>query len=301
MTAALSEPATGIRPTPEGFSSGRPPRRSARLSSRRAGQPSGARLGVGSGLGLGVGVLWLSLLVLIPLAAVISRGFSTGFSGFWHAVTTEQALASLRLTVLSALAVTVINAVFGTLIAWVLVRDDFPGKRYVELLIDIPFALPTIVAGLVLISLYGPATPIGVNLYGTRIAVAFALLFVTLPFVTRAVQPVLAALDRDAEQAAASLGASGLTSFRRVVLPLLAPAIASGAGLGFARAMGEYGAVLLISGNLANTQVASVYTYGRIQNYDYVGASAVATVLLAVSFAVLLGLDVARRAAVRRG
>ena len=260
-----------------------------------------SRLGRPAGLGLGVCVLWLSLLVLIPLAAVVSRAFGDGWTGFWHAVTTTQALSALRLTVVSSLIVSAINAVFGTLIAWVLVRDDFPGKRYVDLIIDIPFALPTIVAGLVLISVYGPDTPIGINIYGTQRAVAFTLLFVTLPFVIRAVQPVLMALDVETEQAAACLGAGPLTTFRRVVLPVLAPAIASGAGLGFARAMGEYGSVLLISGNLAHTQVASIYAYGRIQNYDFVGASAVSTVLLAISFAVLLGLDLVQRRAARRG
>lgn len=258
-------------------------------------------LGRPAGVGLGVCVLWLSLLVLIPLAAVVSRAFGDGGTGFWHAVTTTQALSSLRLTVISSLIVSALNAVFGTLIAWVLVRDEFPGKRYVDLIIDIPFALPTIVAGLVLISVYGPDTPIGIDLYGTQRAVTFALLFVTLPFVIRAVQPVLIALDVEAEQAAACLGAGPVTTFRRVVLPVLAPAIASGAGLGFARAMGEYGSVLLISGNLAHTQVASIYAYGRIQNYDFVGASAVSTVLLAISFAVLLGLDLVQRRAARLG
>jgi sulfate transport system permease protein len=265
-----------------------------------AGQ-QGARLRLPSGLGLGVSVLWLSLLVLIPLAAVVSTAFQDGWSGFWDAITTPQALASLRLTVFSSLIVTAINVVFGTLIAWVLVRDDFPGKRVVEVIIDIPFALPTIVAGLVLISLYGTDSPIHLDVYGTRRAVVIALLFVTLPFVARAVQPVLMAIDQEAEQAAACLGASPLTIFRRVVLPLLIPAIASGAGLGFARAMGEYGSVLLISGGLDRAQVSSMYAYGRIQNYDFTGAAAVSSVLLAISFAVLLGLDVLQRRSRRRG
>ncbi|RNI20918.1 sulfate ABC transporter permease subunit CysT [Flexivirga caeni] len=266
-------------------------------------QPSDerARLRLPSAAGLGAATLWLSLLVLIPLAAVVAKAFGGGLSGFWNAVTAEQALASLRLTVLSSLAITLINAVMGTVIAWVLVRDDFRGKRLLEIVIDIPFALPTIVAGLVLISVYGPQSPIGLDLYGTRIAVAFALLFVTLPFVARAVQPVLQELDVEVEQAAACLGASRLTVFRRIALPLLLPAIASGAGLGFARAMGEYGSVLLISGGLDRTQVTSLYAYGRIQNYDYVGAAAVSTVLLVVSLVVLLSLDVLQRKARRRG
>lgn len=262
---------------------------------------TGARLRLPSGIGLGVSVLWLSLLVLIPLAAVAVTAFDHGWSGFWHAVTTEQALRTLRLTVVSSAIVAAINAVMGTVIAWVLVRDEFPGKRLVEFVIDIPFALPTIVAGLVLISVYGSESPIDIVLYGTRRAVVFALLFVTLPFVARAVQPVLMSLDREAEQAAACLGAGPLTTFRRIVLPLLLPAIASGAGLAFARAMGEYGSVLLIGGSLDNTQVSSMYVAGRIQNYDYTGASAVSTVLLAISFLVLVALDLLQRRAARRG
>jgi sulfate transport system permease protein len=260
-----------------------------------------ARLRLPSGIGLGVSVLWLSLLVLIPLAAVAAKAFGGGWAEFWHAVTAERALASLRLTVLSSLIITAINAVMGTVIAWVLVRDEFRGKRLVEIVIDVPFALPTIVAGLVLISVYGPGSPIGLDIYGTQKAVGFALLFVTLPFVARAVQPVLQELDTEAEQAAACLGAGAVTTFRRIVLPQLLPAIASGAGLGFARAMGEYGSVLLISGGLNRTEVTSLYAYGRIQNYDFVGAAAVSTVLLAVSFAVLLALDLLQRRARRRG
>lgn len=260
-----------------------------------------ARLAVPSALGLGTAVCWLSLLVLLPLAAVVVKSFSEGWTGFWAALTNEQALATLRLTVTSSLVITAINAVMGTVIGWVLVRDDFPGKRLVEVIIDIPFALPTIVAGLVLISVYGPNSPIHLDIYGTQKAIAVALLFVTLPFVARAVQPVLLGLDVEAEQAAACLGAGPMTTFRRIVLPQLLPAIASGAGLGFARAMGEYGSVLLIGGGLNRTEVTSLYAYGRIQNYDYVGAASVSTVLLAVSVAVLLGLDVVQRRVRRRG
>lgn len=277
-----------------------PSRPAAGDSGRQTGEER-ARLALPSGLGLGVSTLWLSLVVLIPLAAVVAKAFGGGWQDFWSAVTAEQALASLRLTVLSSLVVTVVNAVMGTVIAWVLVRDDFRGKRLVDTVIDIPFALPTIVAGLVLISVYGPDSPIRLDIYGTQAAVALALLFVTLPFVTRAVQPVLQELDLEAEQAAACLGAGPFTTFRRIVLPLLLPAIASGAGLGFARAMGEYGSVLLISGGLDRTQVTSLYAYGRIQSYDYIGAAAVSTVLLIVSLAVLLGLDLMQRRARRRG
>ena len=263
---------------------------------------SGAgRLGRWSALGLGTAVLWLSLLVLIPLAAVVAQGFDGGWSGFWSNITRPGALASLRFTVASSLIVGVVNAVMGTVLAWVLVRDRFPGRRLADLVIDIPFALPTIVAGLVLLSVYGKSSPVGVDLLGTRRAVVFALLFVTLPFVVRSVQPVLLALDTDAEQAAACLGALPRTTFRRVVLPLLLPAIASGAALAFARAMGEYGSVLLISGGLSRTRVSSMYAYQQIQNYDFAGASATATVLLVASLLVILGVDLLQRLVARRG
>jgi sulfate transport system permease protein len=259
------------------------------------------RLGRGAALGLGTSVLWLSLLVLLPLAAVVAQSFGNGWAGFWDAITSPGALQALRLTVVASLAATVINAVMGTLLAWVLVRDNFPGKRIVEVLIDVPFALPTIVAGVVLLSLYGTKSPVGVTLLGTQRGVALALLFVTLPFVVRTVQPVLMTLDTDAEQAAATLGAAPRTVFRRIVLPVLLPAIASGAALSFARAMGEYGSMLLISGGLQRATVSSMYIYNRIQNFDYAGAAATATVLLAVSLLVIVALDVIQRRAARRG
>jgi sulfate transport system permease protein len=267
----------------------------------RAENPRGARLGRVSGLGLGTAVIWMSLLVLIPLAAVVFKAFGGGWHDFWHAITRHQAIQSLELTVGASLVVALINAVMGTLLAWVLVRDEFVGKRYVEMIIDIPFALPTIVAGLVMLAVYGTHSPIGVNLYGTRRGVVFALLFVTLPFVVRAVEPVLHAIDREAELAAACLGAGPLTVFRRVVLPLLLPAIASGAGLAFARAMGEYGTVLLLGGGQDQAEVSSQYTYGLLESYDYVGAAATATVLLFISLLVIVGLDLLQRRTARRG
>lgn len=266
-----------------------------------AADAGASRLGRGSALGLGTAVLWLSILVLIPLAAVVAQAFSGGWSGFWEDVTRPSALRALRLTVISSLIVALVNAVMGTLLAWVLVRDRFPGRRIVDVVIDIPFALPTIVAGLVLLSVYGSNSPVGINLLGTQRAIVFALLFVTLPFVVRSVQPVLLALDREVEQAAACLGAPPRTIFRRVVLPLLLPAVASGAALSFARAMGEYGSVLLISGGLDRTRVSSMYVYQQIQNYDFAGAAATATILLAVSLLVILGLDVLQHVAARRG
>jgi sulfate transport system permease protein len=190
----------------------------------------------------------------------------------------------------------------GTVIAWVLVRDRFPGKRLLEIVIDLPFALPTIVAGLVLLTLYGPKSPIGINAYATRPGVILALLFVTLPFVVRTVEPVLLTLERDVEEAAASLGAGPLTVFRRIVLPSIAPAMASGAALAFGRAMGEYGSVVLISGQIQyKTEVSSLYIYKQIQDDNIVGAAATATVLLVISLVVIALLGFIQRWAGRRG
>lgn len=247
-------------------------------------------------------MLWFSLLVLIPLAAVVVTASEGGWSAFWRAVTTEQTAAAIRLTVGTALLVTLVNVVMGTMIAWVLVRDRFFGQRLIEVLIDVPFALPTIVAGLVLLSLYGPTSPLGIDVANTRPAVFLAFLFVTLPFVVRTVQPVLAELDPEVEEAAASLGASRFTTFRRIILPSLAPAIAAGAALSFARGMSEYGSLILLSGNLPmRTEVASVRIFSSIENDNVHSAAAVATVLLVISFAVILTVDAIQRWVVRRG
>lgn len=236
-------------------------------------------------LGLGVATLWLSVIVLLPLAAVADRSVQDGLGSFWDSVSSRQAVDALRFTLLISLAVTAINVVMGTLIAWVLVRDEFRGKRAVNAVIDLPFALPTIVAGIVLLALYGSAIAF------TKWAVLLALLFVTLPFVVRAVQPVLIELDRDMEQAAHSLGASPRTTFLRIVLPNLVPAIVSGAALAFARAVGEFGSVVLISGNKPfDTQVSAVYAYKQLESDNITGAAAVSVVLLAVSLLVLVGL-----------
>jgi sulfate transport system permease protein len=257
-------------------------------------------LNTGTMFGVGLATLWLSLLVLIPLGAVVWRGQSDGFAAFWDAVTTPEALAAIRLTVACALLVAFVNAVVGTLIAWVLVRDEFRGKRVVEALIDLPFALPTIVAGLVLLTLYGVNSPVGLELAYTRAGVVVALLFVTLPFVVRTVQPVLLELDGEMEQAAASLGASRLTTFRRIVLPNLIPAISAGTALAFARAISEFGSTVLISGNLPfKTQVASVHIFAQVETDNTVGAAAVATVLLVIALVVLIGLDLLQRWAAR--
>jgi sulfate transport system permease protein len=244
----------------------------------------------GTALTRGVVTGYITLVVLIPLAAVIARSTDGGLDAFWRAVTSPQAKAALELTVVASLIVVVINVVFGTLIAWVLVRDEFRGKGIVNSLIDLPFALPTIVAGLVLLALYGPKGPFGIDIAFTRVAVVMALLFVTLPFVIRSVQPVLLELDREMEEAAASLGAGPLTIFRRIVLPNLRPAILSGAALAFARAVGEFGSLILLSGNLPfKTEVASVFLFGRIESDDITGAAAVSVVLLVISL-LLLGL-----------
>ena len=253
---------------------------------------SRGRLRVPAGsLGLGITTLWLSLIVLLPLAALVARSLDGGLDAFWHAVTSRQALDALKFTLAVSLIVALVNAVFGTLIAWVLVRDEFRGKSVVNALIDLPFALPTIVAGLTLMALYGPTSPLGINVAFTKLAVGMALLFVTLPFVVRAVQPVLLELDREMEEAAASLGASPPVVFARIILPNLVPAIFSGAALAFARAVGEFGSVVLISGNIPfDTQVSSVFVYKQIQSDNPIGAAAVSVVLLAVSLLVLLAI-----------
>jgi sulfate transport system permease protein len=255
-----------------------------------------------SGLGLGVALLWFSLLVLIPLAAVVATAVEGGWSGFWNAVTNEQTAAAIRLTVGQAFLVTAVNIIMGTLIAWVLVRDQFFGKRALEVLIDLPFALPTIVAGLVLLSLYGADSPVGVDIANTPNAVTVAFLFVTLPFVVRTVQPVLEELDPEVEEAAASLGANRFTTFRRIVLPSLIPAIAAGAALSFARAVSEYGSLVLLSGNLPfTTEVTSVRVLSSIENDNVESAAAVATVLLGISLLVIVILDLVQRRMSRRG
>jgi sulfate transport system permease protein len=251
---------------------------------------AGIRLpGFGGGLGRGMVVLYLSLMVLLPLAAVVDSSLSNGLDAFWNAVTGEQAMAALKLTVVSSLIVVAINAVFGTVIAWVLVRDEFPGKGAVNALIDLPFALPTIVAGLTLLTLYGSKSPIGLDIAGTRVAVVVALCFVTLPFVVRSVQPLLMEMDREMEEAATSLGAGGFTTFRRIIFPNLLPGIIAGIMLAFARALGEYGSLILITGNIPfETEVSSVFIRSQIESDNVPGASAVSVVLLALSVLMLV-------------
>ena len=268
-----------------------------RRRSRRAGSLTPI-----SGLGLGVTMIWFSLLVLIPLVAIVATSAGSGLGDFTKTLTNPQTLSAVRLTVVQSALVTVVNVVMGVAIAWVLVRDRFWGRSLVNVVIDIPFALPTVVAGLVLLALYGPKSPVGVNVASTRSAVFMALAFVTLPFVVRTVQPVLEELDLDVEEAALSLGASRFTTFRRIILPAIAPAAAAGAALSFARAMGEYGSLVLLSGNLPNrTEVASVRILTYIENGSNAGAAAIATLLLAIALVVIVLLDVIQRRVARRG
>ena len=264
--------------------------------------PSGAGASrEGVSLRVGAAVVWLSLIVLAPLAAVSWQAAGGGWPAFRQAVTSHAALESFRVTLTIAAGVTVINVVFGLLIAWVLVRDDFIGKRLLDVIIDLPFALPTIVASLVMLALYGPASPVHLHLQHTEWGVGLALAFVTLPFVVRSVQPVLLEIDREVEEAAASLGASGLTILRAVVLPSLTPALLTGAGLAFSRAIGEFGSVVLIGGAVpGKTEVSSQWIRTLIENDDRTGAAAISLVLLAISFLVLLALRVLGARATKR-
>jgi sulfate/thiosulfate transport system permease protein len=260
----------------------------------------GIRFG-GPGLTRGLVVGYLSIMVLLPIAAVVSRSFEDGWSTFWDAISSEQAVAAMELTLLASLAVVLINGVFGTIIAWVLVRDEFPGKRYLNMIIDLPFALPTIVAGLTLLALYGDTGVLGITgVQATKIGVIMALLFVTLPFVVRAVQPTLMELDQDMEEAAASLGAGPLTIFRRIVLPNLTPAISAGVALAFARAIGEFGSLVLLSGMIPlKTEVASVFIFKQVEAGNETAAAAVSVVLLTISVAILFFINWYGRRSVR--
>jgi len=234
---------------------------------------------------------YLTVIVVLPIAALLWESKRDGLHAFWQAISDPQAVGALKLTFGAAVIVVLINGVLGTITAWVLVRDDFRGKSLVNSVIDLPFALPTIVAGLTLLALYGQNSPVGIDVAYTKVAIGLALLFVTLPFVVRSVQPVLIEADLEMEEAAASLGAGSATVFRRIVLPNLMPAIVAGAALGFARAVGEFGSIVLISGNIPfHTQVASVYIFGQIESDNTTGAAAVSVVLLALSLVVLIGI-----------
>jgi sulfate/thiosulfate transport system permease protein len=267
----------------------------AASSAAAVSRPGAAAGRAGGALARGVAICYLSLIVLVPLAALVWSSRADGMGTFWDEVTKAEAMSALKLTLVSALLVAAFNAVTGTAIAWVLVRDSFRGKGIVNAVIDLPFALPTIVAGLVLLELYGPNSPLGLDVAFKRAGLIMALLFVTLPFVVRAVQPVLIELDRDMEEAAESLGAGRLATFRRIVFPNLLPAVLSGVALAFARAVGEFGAVVLISGNVPfETEVSSVYISGQIESDNPTGAAAVSVVLLVISLGVLLAIGAFR-------
>lgn len=257
------------------------------------------RLLPGFGLTLGYSMLYLSLLVLIPVSAVFIRSFGGGWEHFYEAVTAPRVLAALRLSFGASLTAAAINTLFGLIVAWVLVRYSFPCKRLVDAMVDLPFALPTAVAGIALTSLYAPhgwlgrwLAPFGIQVAFTWLGIVVALTFIGLPFVVRTLQPVLQDLDREVEQAAATLGASGLQAFIRVLLPALWPTLLTGFALAFARAVGEYGSVIFIAGNMPkHTEIAPLLIVSKLEQYDFAGASAIAVVMLVMSFTIMLGIN----------
>lgn len=255
----------------------------------------------GASLRVGVVTLWLSVIVLLPLAAIAWQAVGGGWQHFWLAVTSHAALESFKVTLIISVVVTVLDVFFGVLVAWMLVRDDFAWKGLLDAVIDLPFALPTIVTSLVMLALYGPSSPIGLHLQHTPPGVAMALAFVTLPFVVRAVQPVLREIDREVEEAAASLGAGGRKVFTSIVLPSLLPAVLSGAGLAFSRCIGEFGSVVTIGGAVpGSTEVSSQWIRSLIENDDRPAAAAISIVLLSVSFSVLFLLRILGGRTVKR-
>jgi sulfate/thiosulfate transport system permease protein len=253
----------------------------------------------GFGLTLGYTMLYLSLIVLIPLSATFIRSLGGGWEHFWNVVTAPRVVASLRLSFGAALLAATVNAAFGLVIAWVLVRYRFPFKRLIDAMVDLPFALPTAVAGIALTALYAPngwlgraLQPLGVHVAFTPLGVVVALIFIGLPFVVRTLQPVLEELDKEVEQAAATLGASEWQTFARVILPALWPALLTGFALAFARAVGEYGSVIFIAGNMPmRSEIAPLLIITKLEQYDYSGATAIAVVMLMLSFALMLGIN----------
>jgi sulfate/thiosulfate transport system permease protein len=271
---------------------------------RNAGLPPARYAGLGNpGVLRTLGVGYIALMIVLPITALGVRAFGDGFDAFWRNLARPDALYSLQLTLLMAFAMVVVNIVMGTLMAWVLIRYTFPGQSVVNALIDLPFAIPTVVTGLMLVVLYGPQSAVGrfltangVEVIYAKPGIVLALLFVTLPFVVRSVQPVLMGLDREMEEAAATLGASRWGVFRKVVLPSILPAVLTGAALSFSRAIGEFGSVVIVAGNIPmRTQVASVFIYGEVESDNPQGALGVSIVLLALSLAVLLVLYLLQR------
>ena len=262
----------------------------------------------GFGVSLGITCTYLSLMVLLPLATVFTRSADLSWADFWSTISNPRVVASYRVTFGASFLAALVNTVFGLLVAWVLVRYRFPGRRIVDAMVDLPFALPTAVAGISLTTLYATngwvgryLEPLGIKVSYTWLGITVALIFIGLPFVVRTVQPVLDDLEVEVEEAAASLGARRSQTFLRVVLPTVAPALLTGFALSFARAIGEYGSVVFISGNMPmKTEIVPLLIITKLEQYDYAGATAVALVMLVVSFVLLLGINLLQWAARRR-
>ncbi|WP_180094970.1 MULTISPECIES: sulfate ABC transporter permease subunit CysT [unclassified Acinetobacter] len=262
----------------------------------------------GFGLSLGFTLAYLSLIVLIPLSAVFIKSLGIGWDGLWEILSSERILKSLQLSFSTAIIAALVNVVFGLLLAWCLVRYTFPGKRIVDALVDLPFALPTAVAGIALTSLYAPTgwigkylEPIGIKVAYTPIGITLALIFIGIPFVVRTVQPVLSDLETELEEAASALGANRFQIVTKVILPILFPALLTGFALAFARGVGEYGSVIFIAGNQPfKTEIAPLMIISRLEEYDYAGATTIAVVMLVISFAILFLINLVQAWASRR-
>ena len=272
-------------------------------------QGAASRVIPGFRLSLGLTVLYLGLIVLIPLSAIFLKTFTMTWEAFWNAVTSDRVVASYQLTFGASLIGALINVLFGGIVAWVLVRYRFPGKRIIDALVDLPFALPTAVAGIALTALYSPngwlgryLEPLGIKVAFTPLGVLVALTFIGLPFVVRTVQPVLEEAERELEEAAASLGANRLQTFAKVIFPIILPALLTGFALAFARATGEYGSVIFIAGNMPMvSEITPLFIVTKLEQYDYAGATAIAVVMLVVSFLLLLTINLLQAWTRRRG
>ena len=262
----------------------------------------------GFGLSLGFTLAYISFIVLIPLSAVFIKSLGIGWDGLWEILTSERILKSLQLSFSAALIAALINVVFGLLLAWCLVRYSFPGKRIVDALVDLPFALPTAVAGIALTSLYAKngwigqyLEPLGIHVAYTPLGITLALIFIGLPFVVRTVQPVLSDIETELEEAASALGANRWQTISKVILPILFPALLTGFALAFARGVGEYGSVIFIAGNMPyKTEIAPLMIISRLEEYDYAGATTIAVVMLLLSFAILFLINLLQAWASRR-
>ena len=262
----------------------------------------------GFGLSLGFTLAYVSFIVLIPLSAVFIKSFGIGWDGLWEILTSERILKSLQLSFSAALIAATVNVIFGLLLAWCLVRYSFPGKRIVDALVDLPFALPTAVAGIALTSLYAKngwigqyLEPLGIHVAYTPLGITLALIFIGLPFVVRTVQPVLSDIETELEEAASALGANRWQTISKVILPILFPALLTGFALAFARGVGEYGSVIFIAGNMPyKTEIAPLMIISRLEEYDYAGATTIAVVMLVLSFAILFLINLVQAWASRR-